>query len=91
LRKRRGGWSEQTQRDFIACLQRAGSVAAFARAVGMSASTAYRLLDAEGADSFALAWDKAFEEGLRRLREDWIGRALNGALARSGGTSPGWS
>lgn len=80
LRKRRGGWSEQTQRDFIACLQRTGSVAASARAVGRSASTAYRLLDAEGADSFAIAWDKAFEEGLRRLREDSLDRALNGAL-----------
>jgi hypothetical protein len=80
LRNRRGGWSEQAQRDFIACLQRTGSVAASARAVGRSASTAYRLLDAQGADSFALAWDKAFEEGLRRLREDSIGRALNGAL-----------
>jgi hypothetical protein len=80
LRKRRGGWSEQTQRDFIACLQRTGSVAASARAVGRSASTAYRLLAAEGADSFAIAWDKAFEEGLRRLHEDSLDRALNGAL-----------
>jgi hypothetical protein len=80
LRRRRGGWSAQTRRDFIACLQRTGSVAASARAVGMSASTAYRLLDAEGADSFALAWDKAFEEGLERLRQDSLDRALNGAL-----------
>ena len=79
-RKRRGGWSEQAQRDFIACLQRTGSVAASARAVGRSASTAYRLLDSDGADSFALAWDKAFEEGLQRLREDSLDRALNGAL-----------
>lgn len=79
-RNRRGGWSQEAQRDFIACLQRTGSVAASARAVGRSASTAYRLLDAEGADSFALAWDKAFEEGLRRLREDSLDRALNGAL-----------
>jgi hypothetical protein len=80
LRKRRGGWSEEAQRDFIACLQRTGSVAASARAVGMSASTAYRLLDADGADSFAIAWDKAAAEGLQRLREDSIDRALNGAL-----------
>jgi hypothetical protein len=80
LRKRRGGWTEQAQRDFIACLQRTGSVAASARAVGRSASTAHRLLDAEGADSFALAWDKAYEEGLRRQREDSLDRALNGAL-----------
>ena len=79
-RNRRGGWSEQAQRDFIACLQLTGSVAASARAVGRSASTAYRLLDAEGADSFAIAWDKAFEQGLQRLREDSLDRALNGAL-----------
>lgn len=79
-RNRRGGWSEEVQRDFIACLQRTGSVAASARAVGRSASTAYRLLDAEGADSFAVAWDKAFEEGLGRLREDLLDRALNGAF-----------
>lgn len=79
-RNRRGGWSEQTQRDFIACLQRTGSVAASARAVGRSASTAYRLLEAEGAESFAIAWDKAFEEGLHRLRQDSLDRALNGAL-----------
>lgn len=79
-RNRRGGWSERTQRDFIACLQRTGSVAASARAVGMSARTAYRLLQAEGADSFAIAWDKAFDEGLSRLRQDSLDRALNGAL-----------
>ena len=34
----------------------------------------------EGADSFAIAWDKAFDEGRRRLREDLLGRALNGSL-----------
>lgn len=77
-RNRRGGWSEQTQRDFIACLQRTGSVAASARVVGMTPSTAYRLLTVEGAESFA--WDKAFEKGLGRLREDSLDRALNGAL-----------
>lgn len=80
LRQRRGGWSEQAQRDFIACLQLTGSVAASARAVGRTPSTAYRLLDAEGADSFALAWDKAYEEGLDRLRTDSLDRALNGAF-----------
>lgn len=79
-RNRRGGWTEQTQRDFIACLQLTGSVAASARAVGMSARTAYRLLEVEGADSFAIAWDKAFEEGRRRTQEDSLGRALNGSL-----------
>jgi hypothetical protein len=79
-RKRRGGWSEEAQRQFIACLQRTASVSAAARAVGRSASTAYRLLDAEGAESFAIAWDKAFAEGLGRLRDDAVDRAMNGAL-----------
>ena len=79
-RNRKGGWTEQAQRDFIACLQRTGSVAASARAVGKSASTAYRLLDVEGAESFAVAWDKAYEEGLGRLRDDAMDRALNGSL-----------
>lgn len=80
LRKRRGGWTEQAQRDFIACLQRTGSVALSARAVGRSASTAYRLLDAPGADSFAVAWDTAFAQGLERLRDDSLERALCGAF-----------
>ena len=49
-------------------------------AVGRSASTAYRLLDVSGAESFALAWDQAVKEGLDRLREDSLDRALNGSL-----------
>ena len=79
-RKRKDGWTEELQREFIACLQRTGSVTLSARAVGKAASTAYRLLEVEGADSFAVAWDKAAAEGLARLREDSIGRALNGSL-----------
>lgn len=68
------------QRDFIACLQRSGCVSFAARAVGRSASSAYRLLTVEGAASFALAWDQAVREGLDRLREDALDRALNGSL-----------
>lgn len=80
LRKHRKGWSAEVQREFIACLQRCGSVSASARAVGMSASTAYRLLDSDGADSFAIAWDKAHAEGLARVRDESLDRAMNGAL-----------
>lgn len=79
-RNRRGGWTEQAQRDFIACLQLTGSVSASARAVGMNVRSAYRLLHSDGADSFAQAWDKAFDEGIARLRSDAMDRALNGAL-----------
>ena len=80
LRNRRDGWTEERQRDFIACLQLCGSVAAAARAVGMSVRSAYRLLHSDGADSFARAWDEAFDEGITRLRGDALDRALNGAL-----------
>jgi hypothetical protein len=31
-------------------------------------------------DSFAIAWDKAYAEGLARLRDDSLDRAMNGAL-----------
>ncbi len=79
-RKRKDGWTEALQREFIACLQRTGSVTLSARAVGKAASTAYRLLEVDGADSFAIAWDKAAAEGLSRLRQDSIARALNGSL-----------
>lgn len=80
LRNRRRGWSEQVQRDFIAVLQRTGCVSLAARAVGRSASSAYRLLVVEGAESFAIAWDRAVREGLGRVREDALDRALNGSL-----------
>ena len=80
LRNRRRGWSEQVQRDFIAVLQRTGCVSLAARAVGRSASSAYRLLVVEGAESFAIAWDQAVREGLGRVREDALDRALNGSL-----------
>jgi hypothetical protein len=79
-RRRKNGWTEELQREFIACLQRSGSVTLAARAVGKSARTAYKLLDVDGAESFAMAWDKAVNEGLARLRQDSIGRALNGSL-----------
>ena len=79
-RNRRNGWTEQAQRDFISCLQLTGSVSAAARAVGMNVRSAYRLLHSAGADSFAEAWDRAFEEGMARLRGEAMDRALNGAL-----------
>jgi len=79
-RKRKDGWTEELQREFIACLQRSGSVTLAARAVGKSARTAYKLLDVEGAESFAMAWDTAIAQGLASLRQDSIARALNGAL-----------
>jgi hypothetical protein len=78
-RNRRNGWTEETQRLFILALSDCGCVRAAARAVGMSTRSAYRLLDADGADSFAAAWDQAIARGIERLREVAFARAFEGA------------
>jgi hypothetical protein len=52
---------------------------AAAKHVGMSASSAYRLLDREGSESFAAAWDMAAEMGRDHVRDCTIDRARNGA------------
>lgn len=79
-RNRRSGWTEERQRAFIAALARCGSVRLACRHVGISASSVYRLLDMDGAESFALAWDQAMDIGLARLQADALERALNGAF-----------
>ncbi|MFD1610939.1 hypothetical protein ACFSCW_03900 [Sphingomonas tabacisoli] len=79
LRKRRRGWTPDRQRQFIDALARCGSVSAAARQVGMSARGAYALLDKEGAESFADAWDMAAMMGMDATRENVIDRAMHGA------------
>jgi hypothetical protein len=76
-RRRRNGWTPETQQLFLFALSRCGSVARSARAVGKSPRSAYHLLHSPGADSFATAWDEVIEEGIERVRVD----ALQGALA----------
>ena len=79
-RRRHDGWTEDRQRGFIQALAACGSVSAAARHVGKTPRSAYRLLDCDGATSFAYAWDKAIEEGIDRTRSDALNRALHGAL-----------
>ena len=79
-RVRRGGGSEERQRGFIAALTKCGSVAAAARSVGMTPRSAYRLADAEGAESFVMAWDEAMKLGMDFMRNDSLERSLNGAF-----------
>jgi len=79
LRRRRNGWTPEAQRAFIDALAECGCVARAARAVGRTSRTAYRLLEAEGADSFAEAWDQAIARGIEALRLNALDRALNGA------------
>lgn len=79
LRKRRKGWTPETQRAFIHCLAACGCISRAARAVGKTPASAYRLLEAEGAESFAEAWDQAIARGIEALRWHSLDRALNGA------------
>jgi hypothetical protein len=79
LRKRRNGWTPEAQRAFIDALSACGCVARAARAVGMTPRSAYRLLESEGAESFAHAWDQAIARGVEALRWNALDRALNGA------------
>jgi hypothetical protein len=58
LRARADGWSEARQCGFLVELYVTGSVAAAARAVGMSRASAYRLRERACAESFAQAWDR---------------------------------
>jgi hypothetical protein len=78
-RQRRNGWTEKRQRAFIAALAKCGSVSAAAKAIGMTSRSAYRLLDSDGADEFAKAWDEALDIGMDRLRCDALERAIAGA------------
>ncbi len=58
------GWSSEVQRAFVGALARCGVVAAAARSVGRSPSSAYRLRRRAGDDSgFARAWDEAQARG----------------------------
>lgn len=79
LRKRRNGWTPEAQRAFIDALARCGCVSRAARAAGKTPKSAYRLLESEGAESFAQAWDQAIARGVEVLRWNALDRALNGA------------
>ena len=68
------GWSSEVQRAFVGALARCGVVAAPARSVGRSPSSAYRLRRRAGQDSgFARAWDEAQARGSEE--------ALDGSMA----------
>lgn len=76
--KRYGGWTPNRQRKFIYHLSRIGVVAAAAKAVGMSRTSAYKLRERKGAESFAAAWDMALEMGHGNADDHAITRAIEG-------------
>ncbi|HEX8485800.1 hypothetical protein [Sphingomonas sp.] len=75
---RHDGWTPARQREFIEQLARCGVVAAAAKAVGMSAKSAYALLKRAGAGSFADAWNTAIDSGRQRSLDTAIERAIHG-------------
>jgi hypothetical protein len=77
-RRRLNGWSATAQVRFILALEAMGSVGPAARAAGMGRSSAYRLRERAGAESFAAAWDIAFEMGRSRMFDYAMDRAING-------------
>jgi hypothetical protein len=77
-RERHDGWSAQKQADFIEALSASGIVLHAAEKVGMNAASAYKLREAEGAESFAKAWDAALRIGSAQLADIAMDRAING-------------
>lgn len=79
-RTRRDGWTPDRQHAFIAALARTAVVAKAARAVGMSAKSAYALHKrAKPGSSFARAWDDAVWEGRDRALDRAI-TAMHGVV-----------
>lgn len=76
--RRHDGWTVERQRDFLVHLARFGGVTAAARAVGMSAKSAYRLRDR--CPAFSRALESAREEGRLRSFDQAMDRATNGEL-----------
>ncbi len=67
VRPRRDGWTVDRQIAFIETLSETGCVTTAARAVGMSARSAYKLAARCDARQFAAAWDVAMAIAARAL------------------------
>ena len=81
-RKKHSGWTAERQRKFIEHLALTGSVGESCALVGVASSSAYRLRNKAGAESFARAWDAALSLATTRLAAIAFDRALNGRAER---------
>jgi hypothetical protein len=81
-RKRHAGWTAERQRRFIEHLALTGHVGEACAVVGVSSSSAYRLKNKPGAESFSRAWDAAIRMSATRLQAIMLDRALNGRVER---------
>ncbi|MEO8455189.1 MAG: hypothetical protein ABI454_08515 [Sphingomicrobium sp.] len=81
-RKRHAGWTAERQRKFIERLALTGNVGDACASVGVASSSAYRLRNKAGAESFARAWDAALRLCQTRLAAIGLDRAINGRVER---------
>ena len=81
-RKRHAGWTAERQRRFIEHLALTGNVGEACALVGIASSSAYRLRNKAGAESFARAWDAALRLSPTRLAAIGLDRAINGRVER---------
>ena len=81
-RKRHAGWTAERQRKFIEHLSLTGHVGEACAVVGVSSSSAYRLKNKAGADSFSSAWDAALRMAAARITAIMLDRAMNGRVER---------
>jgi hypothetical protein len=81
-RKRHAGWTAERQRKFIAHLALTGNAGEACAVVGVASSSAYRLRNRAGAESFARAWDAALRLCPTRLVAVGLDRAVNGRVER---------
>ena len=78
VRARRDGWTAEAQKGFILRLALSGCVTKAAEGVGKTRKSAYRLLERQGSESFAAAWDKAYGWGADRMVDRAVVRAILG-------------
>ncbi|MEE4199135.1 hypothetical protein [Erythrobacter sp.] len=69
IKPRSDGWTPERQHQFIEALADTGSVEAACKHVDMSTVGAYRIRRLPEGKSFAEAWDKALDLGVRRLED----------------------
>lgn len=71
-------WSKAKMAAFLRALAAQQSVAAAARAVGMSRQSAYKLRNRLKGEPFDIAWEAAFQHGYDALHQAALERALHG-------------
>lgn len=81
-RNQAAGWTAERQRRSIAHLALSGNVGEACALVGVASSSAYRLRNKAGAESFSRAWDAALRMATTRLAAIAMDRAVNGRVER---------